>query len=382
MACDFCPSKFMQRRKNHMDFGLFKGIIDQIAENNVTKRVNLAALGESLLYPNLTEAVRYCSEKKLETSIVTNSLALTHDLYHRLSDAGLGNMMISFHDLAPESFEYRHPSSKVSYQAFRSNIMGLVDHHLRSNAKNRLEISLMFCKDSWPESWLWDLPAIKESTKNAKRELSLLADELQAISKRNNKKFYLDKKALFRSVKALGIGRGSQHRVADNIYLDFTPLNPQLFNTRKKIGSLEARGMALKKKKKGFCRFLGSPMVLSNGSFIPCCVDGLEELVMGKVTPEVPLMSVINSKGYQDFIDGFKRGLITNRVCGECLARLEHKSPLRRITHYLRNLEPYGFLASVNEGVRNYFWQLCRNRLSKKNRDRLKGCLIKLKIIN
>jgi len=167
-----------------MDFALFKEIIDQIASQNLTRKINLAAIGESLLYPRLLEAIQYCREKKLATSIITNSLLLSNKLYQELADAGLNEIHISFHSLTPESFVYRRSKIPIDYEAFFHNLVALVDYHVSRNLGVRLVINLMFCKKEWVSGELWELPKIKEDTRDAALLLERFNEAMKKIAKK------------------------------------------------------------------------------------------------------------------------------------------------------------------------------------------------------
>jgi len=380
MSCDFCVSRFMKRQKTHMDFGMFTNVIDQIAQNKLTKNIQLAAIGESLLYPKLIEAVRYCREKKLEPAIITNGLLLTKDLYQNLADSGLREVQISFHNLTQESFAYRHAGPNAGYSLFFQNLIGLIDYHVARKVPVRLVVDLMFCKKDWISSELWDLPAIKEDTKNAVTLLKPFIEAMGKIAKKNNIKCYLSSKQAGRSIRALSTLKYRLFRIMDNVYLNITSLNPQIFNTRDKLKGPLGNKIKLIRKTRGVCQFLNAPMVLSNGSFIPCCIDGLEELVMGRVEHEKSLLSIIEGEKYQNLIQGFKNRNIINPLCQECLGILEYKDRLLRTACLFKRLDPYACVSSLiyagKEGLRRLWW----NKLNKEHKRSIKSTLKKIRI--
>ena len=59
LTCSYCPR---ERRGEHMDFNLFKGIVDE-ASTHGSRSFSLHLFGEPLLYPKWREAVRYIKEK-------------------------------------------------------------------------------------------------------------------------------------------------------------------------------------------------------------------------------------------------------------------------------------------------------------------------------
>ncbi|MDD4897806.1 MAG: radical SAM protein [Methanocellales archaeon] len=345
MSCEFCPNSTMSRPKKHIDFDLFLNIIDQIVANHLTKHIKLAALGESLLYPKLLEAIKYCTEKNLVTSMFTNSLLLTTDLYQKLVDSGLKGIQISLQDLTEDSFVYRHAKRKISYSSFYQNVIKLIDYHVSHNIPIPMVICIMFSKPQWISSELWDLPAIKESTKYVTVLSQMFVDEMNKIAYKNNVKCYLNKRSFGFSLRALNVFKSRDIKIMDNVFLHMTPLNPELFNTRKKLDGVLGNKIKLVKRTKGSCPSLAEPMILSNGSFIPCCIDCLGESAMGKVTTENSLISIINSEKYQNLIKGFKNHNVINPVCQECKGKLVYKNPFSRLVYLITSFNIYTLIA-------------------------------------
>lgn len=382
MACDFCGNRFMNRGKKHMEFDMFTNIIDQIVENNLTKDIKLAAIGESLLYPKLFEAIRYCKERKLVTSIITNSLTLTTDLYQKLADvSGLREVQISLHDLTPESFVYRHAIPGISYSSFLENILRIIDYHVGHKIKHSLVINLLFSKDEWISSELWDLEAIKENTRNVTALLRPFIGEMNRIAGKNNIKCHLNQRAVNRAIRALNIYRNRLLKVMDNVYLSVIALNPQLYNTRKKLsGPLGNRIKLVKKKRSASCSNLGVPIIQSNGNFIPCCADVLEELVMGRVDSKTPLLSIIKGEKYQDLINGFKDNNIIHPICQECKGVFEYKDRFLQVRHLIRTIDPYGGILSLTYASKKLLKRVWWNKLSSRDKYFLKALLTKLRV--
>ncbi len=378
MACDFCGNKFMERERGHMDFTVFTGIIDQIAENNLTKDIKLATVGESLLYPKLFEAIKYCRQRNLVTSIITNGLLLTEDLYQKLADAGLREIQISLHDLTQESFVYRHAKPDIDYAVFLSNIIRLIDYHVSHKINHSLLIALMFCKEELISSQLWDFPALKKNTKNAAILLQPFIDEMNNIAKKNKIKCYLSKRAINDSIRFLNIFNGRLLRIMDNAYLNLISLNPQLYNTRSKLSGPLGNRIKLMKKTTGRCYNSRVPMILSDGSFIPCCHDAFSELIMGRIDSKTRLTSIINGEQYQRFIKGFKKKRVVRSVCQECLGNLEYKDRFLQYRYLITTFDLYGRILAMIYACRQLARKICRDKLSKQNRDRIKILLEKL----
>jgi len=374
MACDFCGNKFMERKRGHMDFALFTGIIDQIVQDDLTKDVKLATIGESLLYPELFAAIKYCRERNLVTSIITNGLLLTEDLYQKLADAGLREVQISLHDLTPESFIYRRANPGIDYASFLKRIIGIIDYHVSHKIVHSLVIDLMFCKEEWISAQLWDFAALKENTKNAVVLLQPFIDEMRKIAVKNRIKCFLNKQAIRAAIRSLDIFNAKLLKIMDGTYLNMVALNPQLYNTRSKLSGPLGNQIKLVKKAKGDCYNSRVPMILSDGSFIPCCQDVLSELIMGKVDSRTRIVFIINGIGYRNLIKGFKEKRLINPVCRECLGHLEYKNKLLQFRYLIASFDLYGSILAMVYACK----QLVRDRLPERTKVRIKKLLEKL----
>jgi len=73
LDCKMCVRNFIPLEIKHMDFNLFKKIVDNLKGVNT---LTLTGYGEPLLYPYIIEAIKYCKHNKFEVKITTNGLLL------------------------------------------------------------------------------------------------------------------------------------------------------------------------------------------------------------------------------------------------------------------------------------------------------------------
>lgn len=66
LRCDYCPR---ERVNTHMDFDLFRAIIDESAHYGA-RSFSLHLFGEPLLYPKIIEAVRYIKKKNKSNAVL------------------------------------------------------------------------------------------------------------------------------------------------------------------------------------------------------------------------------------------------------------------------------------------------------------------------
>lgn len=124
LICTMCSKDSSMRVKEHIDFELFKHIIDDAKESNIDT-FQLSYYGESTLYPKLIEAINY-TKKQIPNSFVsmnTNGLTLTPKLSKKLLDAHVDSIVISIEGNNKEEYEAIRVGS--SWSILRKNIKNL-----------------------------------------------------------------------------------------------------------------------------------------------------------------------------------------------------------------------------------------------------------------
>jgi hypothetical protein len=348
MECSFCSYGPMLRPRQHMDYGLFTSIIDQVAANYLAPNVELSAIGESLLHPRIYDAVAYCTSKGLKSGFITNGIMLTPDRYRKLVENGLDNLRISLHNLSPEAFRCRHAKSKIEFEAYYRNIMDVIELHVAIDCPIQLTVCLLFSKKKWISTELWEgLDAIGHDTERARELVEGFVMDLRAIASRHQAAIRLKPRHILWPLKRLDVfGYQLGIRLMKNLYISLVPLNPQLFNTRIKLAGDKGRNIILVKKTCGSCIYLHRPMILSNGDFIPCCLDGLAEVVMGRVDKKTSLLDVIKGEKYQTLLRSFRQRNIIHPVCQECQGTLKYRNPFRQFRYIVTPLYIYSALMS------------------------------------
>ncbi|MCJ7581689.1 MAG: radical SAM protein [Candidatus Aminicenantes bacterium] len=102
--CIMCPNKEMNKEAHGtMDFALYKKIIDEAS--GFAFDINLAHRGESLLHPQIVEAILYAKSKGLFTRLHTNGSLLTEELAHKILESGLDRLSFSFDGFDKDTYE-------------------------------------------------------------------------------------------------------------------------------------------------------------------------------------------------------------------------------------------------------------------------------------
>lgn len=108
LRCPFCATTMKNWGPDvsgYLQMGLFRQIIDEGAREGLCS-VKLSFRGEPTLHPHLPDLVAYAKQQGiLDVYFNTNGTMLTESLVHRLIDAGLDRISISFEGTHPEEYE-------------------------------------------------------------------------------------------------------------------------------------------------------------------------------------------------------------------------------------------------------------------------------------
>ena len=108
LKCPMCPQSDpkitdITKGKTHMDFELYKKIIDEAAGH--VYDINLAHRGESTFHKGLPEMIQYASEKGIKTRLHTNATILNEKMSKAILDSGLDLLSFSFDGFKKEPYE-------------------------------------------------------------------------------------------------------------------------------------------------------------------------------------------------------------------------------------------------------------------------------------
>jgi radical SAM protein with 4Fe4S-binding SPASM domain len=104
LDCRMCPRSKMKRKDMHMDFELFRSIIDPLAP--YLSSVSLHLFGEPLMAPDFLKMVTYCNGLGIKTEASTNATLLDEKMAVSLINSGLDMLTISLDGASKETYEY------------------------------------------------------------------------------------------------------------------------------------------------------------------------------------------------------------------------------------------------------------------------------------
>lgn len=110
LKCPMCFRHRLSISEGHMDFDLYKKIVDEASSYKIYS-IKLSWRGEPLLNPRLPEMVAYAKDKGIrEVAFLTNGERMTPELAQNLIDAGTDWITFSFDGLGSKYEEIRAPA--------------------------------------------------------------------------------------------------------------------------------------------------------------------------------------------------------------------------------------------------------------------------------
>ncbi len=100
--CLFCARNDTHKPLMHMDFDLFKSIVDAAP---YTTQVHTQGFGEPLLYPHLIEAIQYCKDRKKRVVFYTNASLLDEEMAIDLLETKVDQIRFSVDEITAKLYE-------------------------------------------------------------------------------------------------------------------------------------------------------------------------------------------------------------------------------------------------------------------------------------
>lgn len=299
--CDFCSINNSKRKKQFMDFSLFKKGIDEIAKEKLTNRIGFHILGEPLLYPKLFDAIEYAKSKGLETMMTTNGALLDKKTIKKLIKAKLDIISISTETIDKNKHESRR--SGIEFKDYYNTILNAVKK-LRTLSKMKICLSLM----NTATKKYFDIDNLIKTNQKEDNYREELANFIHDIFLILTKEVSIDK--IKKSLKKIHLNQPTYIKIDKqiNIYI-------QLFGdwgnafTSKRIYPTKI----------GFCGYaLNNLGILSNGELTICCVDYEGKTSIGNLKTN-SLVSLLSSEKVKSVKKSFKKLKVIHPHCQVCL---------------------------------------------------------------
>mgnify|MGYP003586435845 CR=1 FL=1 len=257
LKCEFCPAAEVKPRP-FMSHVLFEKILKET--KNLTERHCLHVLGEPLLHPDFEKILQISDKADIHLEITSNGLLIKKHLPLLACCKSLIQLNISLHSL----------TSNLGLEKTLDHIRDLLPSlEVLLDRSPKLFINLRF--------WRQD-----EKDNTLLQELLKLYEGQEFVQKEKNLRL----------------------RPRLLIHFEKTFEWPHL--------SAQVRG------EKGHCHALSSHFgILSNGTVIPCCLDGQGDIPLGNIEKE-SIIKILENPKAKLMRSNFDKGILTEELCKRC----------------------------------------------------------------
>jgi len=272
LACSFCPPT--ERMRQFISIEDFSNRLDQIKPH--TDFINLHVKGEPLLHPKIDQLLDISHEKGFKVNITTNGTLLHKRKHQLLNKPALRQMNFSLHSFDGHSGAHANALDKQSY------VRSILAFIKEATIDSEMIVSLR----------LWNLT--QDNMTNHERQRN--REVLEIIEN----EFELPYKIEERVAPGKGI------KIAERIFInqDYEFQWPSLDEE-------EDDG-------KGFCYGLRNQAgILTNGTVIPCCLDGEGVINLGNIN-QSSFSDIIEGDRAQNLVEGFSRRVAVEELCRKC----------------------------------------------------------------
>lgn len=267
LACSFCPPTIRARQfVSPEDFAMR---LDQIKPH--TDYINLHVKGEPLLHPKIGELLDISAEKGFKVNITTNGTLIEKRREQLLNKPAIRQMNFSLH-----SFDDNNLPDREGY------MQKIIDFVKEQTKATDMIVSFR----------LWNLSQDNRTNAEIKRNRALLA----MIEKAFDLAYQIEER----------VEPGGGIQIAERVYInqDYEFKWPSLDEE-------EDDG-------KGFCYGLrNQAAILSNGTVVPCCLDGEGVIDLGNIYKD-SFSNIIKMERAQNLVDGFSRREAVEELCRKC----------------------------------------------------------------
>lgn len=267
LACSFCPPTIRARQfVSPEDFAMR---LDQIKPH--TDYINLHVKGEPLLHPKIGELLDISAEKGFKVNITTNGTLIEKRREQLLNKPAIRQMNFSLH-----SFDDNNLPDREGY------MQKIIDFVKEQTKATDMIVSFR----------LWNLSQDNRTNAEIKRNRALLA----MIEKAFDLAYQIEER----------VEPGGGIQIAECVYInqDYEFKWPSLDEE-------EDDG-------KGFCYGLrNQAAILSNGTVVPCCLDGEGVIDLGNIYKD-SFSDIIKMERAQNLVDGFSRREAVEELCRKC----------------------------------------------------------------
>ena len=140
LDCVMCPREDLAVEYKHMDFDLFKKIIERL---NEVRLITLTGWGEPFMHPRIFDMIKMCKEKGFQVQLTTNGVFPSESIAEKIVNSGLDSISFSIDTLNGNS-KFGHKNNEA-----QNNIIKLLKG--RNSRKPKITIQSTIQNDGEDE---------------------------------------------------------------------------------------------------------------------------------------------------------------------------------------------------------------------------------------
>ena len=299
--CDFCPITVSKRKKQFMEFGLFRKGIKEIHRVNITDTIGFHVLGEPLLYPRIYDAIECTKEMGLRAELTTNGSLLDESVVKNLIDLNIDKLSISLQTVCKRDHASRN--SRLDFFDYYSRILHAIRQIYESGNEIEIEINLMNMITKRFFKIDKDIRIYSTGREYREMLIVLIHDLYSSLNEGlpHNKIRQRLRKTNVNLIKRIGINK--QITIFIQPFVDWgnSFTSKKIYPAKFGLCSIAFRNTA----------------VLSNGKLTICCADYDGKTSYGSIRNH-SIISLLTSKKARTLRHGFSRMRLLHSYCQNC----------------------------------------------------------------
>ncbi|MGE5342993.1 MAG: radical SAM/SPASM domain-containing protein [Candidatus Omnitrophota bacterium] len=341
-SCLYCPSKNLKRKREFMDFELFKKIVDDLLLNHDTPLIVFHILGEALLHQKLFEMadyIRSTARNPVNLQLTTNGLLLQSDtIRDRVLNSGIHRIRISVRALNETEYglKFSDHSPTMTYPDYMNAIVSFV--RKVHEKKSDILVSLCYFHTVYsPFKLVFPYPFIDKIT-----QVKRLVKNWHTVIEEYKQTIPLKQIKMIKSLRSISKEERAI-RLSENLELRIEPIG--LWQNQ-----LISDDYFLKESATGKCQLSQGLNINVKGEMIGCCADYDCNLIFGTLR-ESSIETILNSQNYRKFRANMDEGKLIMPICRKCMGTISRKSTGRAVKLSPPKLLLYLMLLKENPGL-------------------------------
>jgi len=294
----------MERKRGFMDLELAARLLDEIADENLCRYVNLYLLGEPMMHPEIVTLAQMVVERGLPCHLFTNYSLLDEQRLEPLLTLPLDHLTLSLQTPDEDSYGLKGAGSRFSWDDNLATLRRAVLTRFRTGSRTEIAVHLLSTSLERPGG-VAVLETARERLRAARRIRGQAVEWARELG--------LPAPPPISARDAANLWMGAERRL---------PLLPgvALYFKRATIwaNALLVDGTWVEPRDRGTCQLALDTLAIHwDGKVTQCCLDYDGVLAFGDASQR-SLSDIIGDERYQQRRRDFSAGRLTEPFCQQC----------------------------------------------------------------